>query len=283
MSPDRTPRRLTLMRPPVVKRHTRPVSGSCSTVFLLPRPPSGPGSWLHGRMQGQTTRACTPHVWRRCRHRRGDDRGPLGMSPAASTRLRALIPAEAKGGRHGARSPVRARRGGGAATARRRTPRQEARRRRASQHRSGSRDCRPLGAGACLAAALQRDAHRVGGRLPSAAREAGGARAPLPAAWSTVASAHAVARWPRSSTVRARCGAGTGTACPGPGLFTRRARECWPGGCWRRTRTAAAAKAHGRAAWPSGGPEGPSRGPADAWAPVPRRPEATHACPRGQR
>jgi hypothetical protein len=115
------------MRPPVVKRHTRPVSGSFATVFLLTMPPSGPGSWLHFPMQVQTTRACTTHVWRRCRHRSGDDRGTLVMSPAASKRLRALIPAYAKGWLNGDRSPVRARLGGGAATASMRNPRQDAR------------------------------------------------------------------------------------------------------------------------------------------------------------
>ena len=73
-----------------------------------------------------------------------------------------------------------------------------------------------------------------------------------------------------------------GTALPVPGWFASVAPDGGACGFVRRHKAAASAKAHGRLAWPILFPEGPSRVPADACAHVPRRPDETQACPRGQ-
>ena len=70
---------------------------------------------------------------------------------------------------------------------------------------------------------------------------------------------------------------------PWPGVCAQRARGCGPAGGCRRHSPAASAQAPWRGALPMCWPEGPSRWPADALAPVPRRPDETPSGTRAQR
>src|SRR5215471_11454055 len=80
------------MRPPVVKRHTSPVSGILSTFFMLTMPSSGTVNWLHFPVQVQTPRVCTTHVLRFCRHRSGDCSEAMRLSRVAQIEPEVRLP-----------------------------------------------------------------------------------------------------------------------------------------------------------------------------------------------
>ena len=65
-------------------------------------------------------------------------------------------------------------------------------------------------------------------RFPEASREAAGSPAPLPASWKKGRIAHAVSRWSIEETARASFWAKMATAFSWPGVFSKRARDCWP-------------------------------------------------------
>jgi hypothetical protein len=197
--------------------------------------------------QVQTTRACPTHVWRRRRPRRGDGRGTRGISPAAAERLRALVPPSSQRWRTGmAGRPCVPGAGEG-------QPRPSW----SPSVRMSGAGARPLtaqgsgrpGLGAETRARtppLPRPQPALGRLLPAAARKAAGGPAPRPDAGRTWSSAPAGSRGPRSAAARARGGAGTVKACPGPRWCPTRARDGRPAGVWRRHRRAAAETAPGR-------------------------------------
>ena len=84
--------------------------------------------------------------------------------------------------------------------------------------------------------------------LPWCPREAAGAPPPRHHVVSNVSRAHAVARGNRSYTARAHVWARLVNAFPVPWLFSRRARDFWPAGWFRRNTTAASEHAHVREA-----------------------------------
>jgi hypothetical protein len=182
------------------------------------------------------------------------------------------------------RAPVRARIGGGAAavnpTQRAPSRAEPARRSKPSVGRRGN------GLGALRRArrkAPARTAHALQAHPVMGPCGGGRLRSAPDARWSTGCLGQAGARWHLASTARASVWARTVSAWPFPCVCSKGARDCGPGGGWRRQTTAASAKAHVRDAGPRCVPVGPARCPADAVAHVTRRPEDTHSCPRGQR
>jgi hypothetical protein len=110
-------RGLTLMRSPVGKRPTTPVSGLLAFFPLCQGRRRQPPVACPDGMAVWGPRPCggTTHFVRRCHQGHGAGRGTSAWSAAASKLLGALVPSSAQSRLSGDRSPGRARRGGGAA------------------------------------------------------------------------------------------------------------------------------------------------------------------------
>ena len=235
-------------------------------------------------MQGQTARGGPTHCWRVSPPRHGAGR----ESRHGSLRPRTLaVPSYRPPPQQGCRGMRQCVPGAGAGqpTAPRRDARRflPARRGAGVPSKAQGPDKAPRGSWACGAAGAAGWQSPGPRRLLSGPRAAAGAPAPLPSPGSKGSISPPVGRRNIAETARPRGWAHTVKAWPGPCFFSRRARDVWPAGWSHRPKTAAAAKAPGRDACPLCVPAGPARGPADAGAHRPRRPEETQAGPRGQR
>jgi hypothetical protein len=222
----------------------RQPQATCSVVIAVW---SAPTSRHHTRIEVRST------LRRRVPRR-------LGGVAASATLRGALIPSASTQRHNGECGPVRARRGSGAAHANRWRPAPYGQaRERVSKPRAGLK-ANGLGARRRATTPGVRVWQSPGRRrIRSASREALGSPAPLPERWKHVGVSNATARVRLSSTARANWWANPVKAWPWPGLFSTRARDCWPAGWARSQRPAAAEKAHVRSAWPSFAPEVPER------------------------
>jgi hypothetical protein len=151
------------------------------------------------------------------------------------------------------------------------------------QANAQGQDTVPLGSLACVAARRPGGQRTATRRSPSRPREAAGSPAPRPERWSNCSIAQVVGRCSLSETARASVCAKRVQAWPWPCFCSKRARDFGPAGLVRRNRSAAAEQAHVRDAVPIFVPAVPDRWPADALAPLPKRPEETQSWTRGQR
>ena len=151
------------------------------------------------------------------------------------------------------------------------------------QANAQGQDTVPLGSLACVAARRPGGQRTATRRSPSRPREAAGSPAPRPERWSNCSIAQVVGRCSLSETARASVCAKRVQAWPWPCFCSKRARDFGPAGLVRRNRSAAAEQAHVRDAGPIFVPQVPDRWPAEAWAPLPKRPEETQSWTRGQR
>jgi hypothetical protein len=191
----------------------------------------------------------------------------VGYAAAAENPIGTLVPSSAQTGLNGGRAPVRTRLGGGAAQVHRVVPIAVCDGAAAAGHATRrARGEEPTGASAFADAGSPAFQRRIARRSPPGAREASGSSAALPAPRRHVGSATARCRGHLAETARAHVGAKPVKAVPWRCVFAKRARSCWPAGVARHKRPAAAAQAPGRSAFPSLGPAGPSRVPADALA-----------------
>ena len=249
----------TLMRPPVVKRHTSPTSGGLA--FFRRSAPGVVLRWqrvLTGLLLAGTALLWRPHTlmeglppWRG----RGPRAGRRCSAPEQPRGTR--IPSSAQARRHLSMRPCAPGAGAGPPPGTLRQVRPLARRERprpsqragAGQRASGRMGVRRRHGG--------RRAEPGGQARPSCPSEAVGAPAPRPEGWSTRASSPTTSRGTIDETARARGCAKPVHAWPGPGGVSQRASEVGPAGGWRRHRPAAAATAHVRDAGPRGVPAGP--------------------------
>ena len=115
--------------------------------------------------------------------------------------------------------------------------------------------------------AVQQDLEHACDRLiPCVASEASGSPALLPEPWRNVSRSQAAWRVSLSETARASWCARMVKAFPWPCVVSLRATYCCPAGWWRRNKTAASEKAHGRWPVPIFWPDVPHRVPAESLA-----------------